>query len=128
MAEIPLFISAAILTNYFFTAFILSYIAPKIRIGKIFWYGLVIFFFIIFFHNLDMVLFQDMPSVFSNYSLFFASFFIIASVIGLFFDKRTWLGEETEVARTLLMPAEMQMMEKEEKKRRRIRQYQAAHM
>lgn len=114
MPEIPVLVSSVMLSNYFFAAFILSYIAPKVRIGKMFWYGLVAFFFIVFFHNLEIVIVQNFPN-FNYYILFAASFFLILSIGGLFYDRRTWLGGELKVTRTLLTPSEIRMMEKEKR-------------
>lgn len=114
MPEVPILISSVTMANYFFTAFILSYIAPKIRIGRLFWYGLVAFFFIIFFHNMEMFMSHGL-SGFSIYTLLTASFFLLASIAGIFHDKRIWLGEETVITRSLLMPSEIQMLEREKR-------------
>lgn len=116
MAEIPIIVSLATLTNYFFAAFILSYIAPKIRVGKMFWYGLVVFFFIIFLHNMEAFITNSL-SEFSYNTLFVASFFLLISSGGLIYDRRIWLGEESKVIRTLLTPSEIRIMEKERKAR-----------
>lgn len=79
-------------TAYFFSAFTISYVAPKAEIGKIFWYGISVFFASFFIYIL--ILFSRMEiTVFLHYSTFLLALLSLLPAVGAVIDKRLWAGE-----------------------------------
>lgn len=110
-------IHALTLTFYFFSAFSLSYIIPKAKIGKVFWYGLGIFFVFVFFHTLFMIMLEENMSPPTQYSSFLVGAISLIPVAGAFYDKRIWIGEEPQKKKTILPPSEREALEREKKLR-----------